>query len=120
VREVELNRRQAQDEAEAPTVKARDQVLATGEAQLALLRDQVEKRETKTTQMETALRERMTEIEQSEQELRLQEARLGADLELREEKLVQLAEELEERESRLADREQDLAAYVGELQRTVA
>ena len=59
-------------------------------------------------------------MEEQSDELRLREARLGAELELRSEKLERLEDELAERDGRLSECERDLANYVGELQRTVA
>ena len=84
------------------------------------LRDELDRRAEKFEQLELELARRGTELQQQSDELRLREARLGAELELRAEKLDRLVDELAERDRRLSDRERDLATYVGELQRTVA
>ena len=107
-REAELRGRQTLREAEAPKLQARDQLLARGEAHLASLREQLDRRGEQAVQTAHEQSEREAASRGSEREVRVQEARLGADLELREEKLDQLAEELAERERRLADRERGL------------
>ncbi|WP_410959727.1 hypothetical protein, partial [Salmonella sp. SAL4356] len=58
----------------------------------------------------------LEEMERVEEELRVREARLEADLELREDKLEARAQVLAAREQRIGEREHDLAGYVGELQ----
>ena len=65
---------------------------------------------------EDALAARSGELVKAQEEVRLREARLLADIELREDKLDDLARQLAAREQLIGQREHDLAGYVGELQ----
>jgi len=120
LREVELARAAAARQNDTKQADEREQLVARGEASLSTLREELELRVEQTEKRELEVARRTSELQEGSDELRLREARLGAELELRAEKLDQLEDELAERERRLAERERDLASYVGELQRTVA
>ena len=60
--------------------------------------------------------ERAGELAQTDETLRVREARLGVDLDLREDDLVERERILSAREALITERERDLTTYVGELQ----
>jgi chromosome segregation ATPase len=120
LREAELSKTVAAREADMRRTDERAQVVARSQADLSTLQNELQRRAEVSEKRELDLTQRESEVQQQSDELRLKEARLGAELELRADKLDQLAEELDERERRLTERERDLASYVGELQRTVA
>jgi hypothetical protein len=76
----------------------------------------VGERETALLVAETAFTERSEQVVRTEEELRLRDARAGADLEIREDRLDEREEALAERERLITNRERDLTQYVGELQ----
>jgi chromosome segregation ATPase len=73
-------------------------------------------REEKLLEAEEKTAERAAELTRTEEELRLREARLLADVELREDKLERLERNISEREELITFRERDLTAYVGQIQ----
>ncbi len=85
-------------------------------AELEQREEQVGRRETQLLDAEAAFSTRREELAQAEEDLRLREARLGADLELREDRLDDRERLLAERERLIGDRDRELTAYVGELQ----
>jgi hypothetical protein len=78
--------------------------------------EQVGRRETQLLMAEAAFSERSAQLGLAEDDIRLREARLGADLDLREDKLDERERLLAEREQLVGDRDRDLTAYVGEIQ----
>jgi chromosome segregation ATPase len=114
--EAELGARVTLNEAEAPKLQAREQMLVRSEAHLASLRERLDERLDQAGRAEQALAGRVEALEEAEHELRLREAQIGAELELRADKLEQLAEELAAAKAQLAERERDLAGYVTQLQ----
>jgi len=85
-------------------------------AELEQREEQVGRREQKLLLAEAAYTERSAQLALAEEDLRLREARLGADLDLREDGLDDLERSLAERERLLVDRDRELTAYVSEVQ----
>ena len=65
---------------------------------------------------EERLAERAGQLGQTDEELRLREAGLLAEIELREDRLEKRERDVSEREELIEYRERDVAAYVGQLQ----
>ncbi len=78
--------------------------------------EQVGRREAQLLMAEAAHTEQSAQLALAEEDLRLREARLGADLELREDALDDRERLLEEREKLVGDRNRELTKYVGEVQ----
>jgi chromosome segregation ATPase len=78
--------------------------------------ERVQLREQRMLENEARLAERAGQLAQTEEELRLREARMVAEVELREDRLDKLERDVAEREELIGFRERDLSAYVGELQ----
>ena len=70
----------------------------------------------KLLQSEEVIAERTRQLAQADEDMRLREARLLAEVELREDKLEALERNIAEREELIGFRERDLTAYVGEIQ----
>jgi chromosome segregation ATPase len=87
--------------------------LAEREADLALARRPNTKR---LAEAESAMLERIHEVDQREAELDQLEAEREADFELREERLEHREQDLAQLEDRLRRKERELAGYVGQLQ----
>ena len=85
-------------------------------AELEQREHRVQSREQRMLESEERVAERVGELAQSDEELRLREARLLADVELREDQLEKRERDVTEREELIGFRERDITAYVGELQ----
>ncbi|HEY2072702.1 MAG TPA: hypothetical protein VGG88_03925 [Gaiellaceae bacterium] len=85
-------------------------------AELEQREQRVQMREQRILESEDRLAERTGQLAQSDEELRIREARMVADVELREDRLEARERNVTEREELIEFRERDLSAYVGELQ----
>jgi ribonucrease Y len=85
-------------------------------AELEQREQRVQLREQRILESEDRLAERTGELAQADEEVRLREARLLAEVELREDRLEKRERDIAEREELIEFRERDLSAYVGELQ----
>jgi chromosome segregation ATPase len=122
-RETDVRRREAELERRESELGERH-TLAQSEVargdELAELREQLERRQSRTEELESRLTARLSALQQAEHELRLRDARAEAELDLREQRLLDLLSEIEVRERRADERERDLVGYVGEVQQRLA
>ncbi len=85
-------------------------------AELEQREHRVQSREQRLLESEERIAERAGQLGQADEELRLREARLVADVELREDRVEKRERDVAEREELIEFRERDVSAYVGELQ----
>lgn len=88
-------------------------------AELEQREQRVQAREQRLLESEERVAERVGQVAQSDEELRIREARLLAEVELREDRLEKRERDVTEREELIGFRERDLTAYVGELQGSI-
>jgi hypothetical protein len=88
-------------------------------AELEQREHRVQSREQRLLESEERIAERAGQLAQSDEELRLCEARLLAEVELREDRLEKRERDVAEREELIEFRERDVSAYVGELQERI-
>jgi chromosome segregation ATPase len=85
-------------------------------AELEQREHRVQSREQRLLESEERIAGRVGQLAQTDEELRLREARLLSEVELREDRLEKRERNVAEREELIEFRERDVSAYVGELQ----